>query len=173
MTYTQYCMNISLIVAAANNDAIGKNNQMLWYMPNDFKYFKNQTWGLPILMGRRTFQALESKALPGRLNLILSRDKSFKAEVAVVIGKYDDALFMTKEHDYNELMVIGGAEIYKLMLPKANKVYLTRIDANFEDADAFFPELSPKEWQMTSEQAHQADEKNPYDYRFQVWERRK
>lgn len=166
-------MNISLIVAAANNDAIGKNNQMLWYMPNDFKYFKNQTWGLPILMGRRTFQALESKALPGRLNLVLSRDRSFEAEGAVVIGKYDDALFMAKEHDYNELMVIGGAEIYKLMLPKANKVYLTRIDASFDDADAFFPELSTKEWQMTSEQAHKADEKNPYDYKFQVWERRK
>lgn len=166
-------MNIVLIVAAANNNAIGKNNQMLWYMPEDFKYFKNQTWGLPVLMGRRTYQALESKALPGRLNLILSRDKNFKAEGAIVINKLDDALFMAKEHDYNELMVIGGAEIYKLLLPKATKVLLTRIDASFEEADAYFPELDPKQWQMASSFPHEADEKNPYAFDFQTWVRKK
>lgn len=166
-------MNISLIVAAATNNAIGKNNQMLWYMPNDFKYFKNQTWGLPVFMGRRTFQALDSKVLPGRLNIILSRNKTFEAPGAIVVDKYDDAIFMAKEHDYNDLMVMGGAEIYKLMLPKANRVLLTRIDAKFEDADAFFPELNLKEWSMASEQAFKADEKNPYDYSFQIWERKK
>ncbi|HTN36675.1 MAG TPA: dihydrofolate reductase [Arachidicoccus sp.] len=166
-------MNISLIVAVANNQAIGKNNQMLWYMPSDFKYFKNQTWGLPILMGRRTFQALDSKALPGRLNIVLSRDKTFKAEGALVIPKYEDALFLAKEHDYNELMVIGGAEIYKLLLPKAHKIYLTRIDAAFEDADAFFPEIGPKDWELVSEQPHKADEKNPYNYSFEIWSRKK
>lgn len=166
-------MNISLIVAVANNQAIGKNNQMLWYMPSDFKYFKNQTWGLPILMGRRTFQALDSKALPGRLNIVLSRDKTFKAEGALVIPKYEDALFLAKEHDYNELMVIGGAEIYKLLLPKAHKIYLTRIDAAFEDADAFFPEIGPKDWELMSEQPHKADEKNPYNYSFEIWSRKK
>ena len=166
-------MTISLIVAAANNHAIGKNNQMLWYMPEDFKYFKNQTWGLPVLMGRRTFQALESKALPGRLNLILSRDKQFEAPGAIVLNKLDDALFMAKEHDYNELMVIGGAEIYKLLLPKAGKVYLTRIDASFGDADAFFPELSPKDWVLQSSDPHEADDKNPYNYVFETWVRKK
>lgn len=146
---------------------------MLWYMPSDFKYFKNQTWGLPILMGRRTFQALDSKALPGRLNIVLSRDKTFKAEGALVIPKYEDALFLAKEHDYNELMVIGGAEIYKLLLPKAHKIYLTRIDAAFEDADAFFPEIGPKDWELMSEQPHKADEKNPYNYSFEIWSRKK
>lgn len=166
-------MNITLIVAAAKNNAIGKNNQMLWYMPEDFKYFKNQTWGLPVLMGRRTFQALESKALPGRLNIILSRDKSFKAEGAVVVNKLDDGFFMAQEHHYNELMVIGGAEIYKLLLPKANKVYLTRIDASFEDADAYFPELDPKQWNKTASYPHEADAKNPYAYVFETWERKK
>ena len=166
-------MTISLIVAAAKNHAIGKNNQMLWYMPEDFKYFKNQTWGLPVLMGRRTFQTLESTALPGRLNIILSRDKNFKAEGAVVVQKLEDALFMAQEHHYNELMVIGGAEIYKLLLPKAGRVYLTRIDATFEDADAYFPELNPREWELAASYPHEADDKNPYAYNFETWVRKK
>ena len=166
-------MTISLIVAAAKNHAIGKNNQMLWYMPEDFKYFKNQTWGLPVLMGRRTFQALESTTLPGRLNIILSRDKNFKAEGAVVVQKLEDALFMAQEHHYNELMVIGGAEIYKLLLPKAGRVYLTRIDATFEDADAYFPELNPREWELAASYPHEADDKNPYAYTFETWVRKK
>ena len=166
-------MTISLIVAAAKNHAIGKNNQMLWYMPEDFKYFKNQTWGLPVLMGRRTFQALESTALPGRLNIILSRDKNFKAEGAVVVQKLEDALFMAQEHHYNELMVIGGAEIYKLLLPKAGRVYLTRIDATFEDADAYFPELNPREWELAASYPHEADDENPYAYNFETWVRKK
>lgn len=163
-------MTITMIVAAAENNAIGKNNQMLWKMPNDFKYFKNQTWGLPVLMGRRTYQAL-GEALTGRMNIILTRNKNFTAADATVVNKVDDALFFAREHDYKELMVIGGAEIYKLMLPKAHKVLLTRIYATFEDADAFFPELNPKEWRMTAEEKFERDDKNPYDYSFQVWER--
>lgn len=165
-------MNISMIVAAAENNAIGKNNQMLWHMPNDFKYFKNQTWGMPILMGRRTYQALGSKALSGRLNIVLTRGKEFNADDAIVINKVEDAIFIAQEHDYNELMVIGGAEIYKLMLPKANKIHLTRIHATFTDADAFFPELSEKEWKLSSKQDYSKDEKNPYNYSFEVWERK-
>ncbi|MGF7233207.1 dihydrofolate reductase [Arachidicoccus sp.] len=165
-------MNISMIVAAAENNAIGKNNQMLWHMPNDFKYFKNQTWGMPILMGRRTYQALKSKALPGRLNIVLTRGKEFKAEDVIVINKVEDALFIAQEHDYNELMVIGGAEIYKLMLPRANKIHLTRIHATFEDADAFFPEINGKEWQLSSRLDYAKDEQNQYDYSFEIWERK-
>lgn len=165
-------MNVSLIVAAASNNAIGKNNQMLWYMPNDFKYFKNQTWGLPVLMGRRTFQALNSKALPGRLNIILTHDKDFKAENAVIIHKWEDAVFLAQEHHYNELMVIGGAEIYKLMLEHANKVYLTRMEKSFPDADAFFPMLNPKQWELSSKQDFDADEKNPMNYSFEIWIRK-
>lgn len=163
-------MTISMIVAAAQNNAIGKNNQMLWKMPNDFKYFKNQTWGLPVLMGRRTYQTL-GEALTGRLNIILTRNKSFTSADATVVNKIDDALFFAQEHDYKELMVIGGAEIYKLLLPKTHKVLLTRIYATFEDADAFFPELNPKEWRMTAEEKFEHDDKNPYDYSFQVWQR--
>ncbi|HEY0299526.1 MAG TPA: dihydrofolate reductase [Arachidicoccus sp.] len=165
-------MTISMIVAAAENNAIGKNNQMLWNMPNDFKYFKNQTWGLPVLMGRRTFQALNNEALTGRLNIILTRDKNFDAKGAVIVHKIDDAMFLAQEHHYNELMVIGGADIYRQLLPKTHKVLLTRIYATFEDGDAFFPELNPKEWTMTSEDKFLKDEKNPYNYSFQVWERK-
>lgn len=166
-------MNITMIVAAAENNEIGKHNQMLWKMPNDFRYFKNKTWGLPVLMGRRTYQALGNEALAGRLNIILTRNKKFEAKDATIVHKIDDALFFAKEHDYKELMVIGGAEIYNIMLPKAHNILLTCIAATFEDADAFFPELNAKEWNMVSEEPFQQDEKNPYNYNFQVWERRR
>jgi len=165
-------MIISLIAAAAQNNAIGKNNQLLWHLSDDFKYFKNKTWGLPVLMGRRTFQAMNNTALPGRLNIVLTRDKKFSAKGAVVVNKIDNALFFAQEHDYKELMVIGGADIYKQMLPKAHRVFLTRIAATFDDADAFFPELNSKEWQLISEDKFSKDDKNLYDYSFQVWERK-
>lgn len=164
-------MTISMIVAAAENNAIGKNNQMLWHLPEDFKYFKNQTWGLPILMGRRTYQALGGKALPGRVNIILSRNKDFEAADALVVNKWKDAVFVAQEHDYGELMVIGGAEIYTLMLPEASKILLTRVHANFDDADAFFPKLS-NDWSLISTQDFPKDEKNGYDYSFEIWQRK-
>jgi dihydrofolate reductase len=165
-------MFISIIVAAAENNAIGKNNQMLWHLPEDFKYFKNKTWGLPVLMGRRTFQAINGKPLPGRLNIVLTRDKKFSAKGVIVVNKIDNALFLAQEHDYNELMIIGGADIYKQMLPKAHRFFLTRVAAAFDDADAFFPELNVKEWQLVSEDKFLKDAQNMYDYSFQVWERK-
>src|SRR4051812_38055844 len=106
-------MIISLVVAASTNNAIGKNNQLLWQLPNDTKFFKNITWAMPIAMGRKTFEALSSKPLTGRLNIVITRQKNFKAEGIVAVNKLDDAIFLADQHNYKELMIIGGGEIYK------------------------------------------------------------
>src|SRR3954462_4657782 len=139
-------MNFSFVVAAAENDAIGKDNGMLWHLPNDLKFFKNITWAMPVLMGRKTFEALGNKPLNGRANIILTRNKAYKAEGTVVVNTVKDAAFFAKQNDYKEIMVIGGGEIYKQLLPKASKVYLTRVHASFPEADAFFPSLDQSKW---------------------------
>ena len=166
-------MDINIIVAVSENMAIGKNNQMLWHLPEDFKYFKNTTWGLPILMGRRTFNSLDNKPLRGRINIVLSRNKEYKSDGAIVVNKIDTAIFLAKEHYYNQLFVIGGGQLYKEILPKVKRIYITRVKATFETADTFFPAFSEKEFQLVSCDEHKADEKNPYDYTFEVWERRR
>ena len=166
-------MTISLVVAAAENNAIGKDNQMLWHLPNDLKYFKNITWGLPILMGRKTFESFGGgKPLPGRANLILTHNKNYHPAGTVVVNNLDDAFFFVNENDFNELMVIGGGEIYNLMLPKANKIYLTRVHHSFTDADAFFPLIDEKKWKKKSVQDFAMDDKHHYAYSFEMWEKK-
>lgn len=165
-------MLISLVVAAAENGAIGKSNRMLWHLPNDLKYFKNVTWGMPVLMGRKTFEALGNKPLNGRSNIILTHNKKFKAEHAVVVSKLDDVFFFVNENDFKELMVIGGGEIYNLMMPKADRIFLTRVHENFPDADAFFPLMDEKIWVRKKSENFEADDKHQYSYTFEVWERK-
>ncbi len=162
-------MTISLIVAAATNNAIGKDGRMPWHLPNDMKHFKNITWGMPIVMGRKTFESL-GKALPGRKNIVITRQPGWKAEDVITVKNIEDALFVVKESDAKEAMVIGGGEIYKLLFDKARRIYLTRVEAEPE-ADTFFPSLNPEEWHLMSQQNYEADEKNAYNYSFQVWER--
>ncbi|HVT84567.1 MAG TPA: type 3 dihydrofolate reductase [Chitinophagaceae bacterium] len=163
-------MIISLIVAAANNNVIGKNGQMPWHQANDMRYFKNITWGMPVIMGRKTFQAL-GKALPGRKNIVITRQQDWKPEGVIIVKNLDDALFVTRETDAKEVMVIGGGEIYRLAFEKADRIYLTRIKAE-PDGDTYFPQLDTKEWRLVSSNDHEADEKNQYAYSFQVWEKR-
>lgn len=162
-------MLISLVVAAASNNAIGKDGKLPWHLPNDMKFFKNVTWGMPVLMGRKTFEAL-GKVLPGRKNIVLTKQPGWEAEGAVAVKTIKDALFVAKQADAQELMVIGGGEIYRSIIEKANRIYLTRVEAEPE-ADTFFPVLNPKEWHLMSRKDYKADEKNEYDYSFQVWER--
>ncbi len=162
-------MTISLIVAAATNNAIGKDGKMPWHLPNDMKHFKNTTWGMPVLMGRKTFESL-GKPLPGRKNIVISRQADFKPDGAVVVSTIDDALFLVKETDAKEAMVIGGGEIYKTLFEKAKRIYLTRVEAEPE-ADTYFPAIHPSQWRLVSQKDHEADEKNAYNYSFQVWER--
>ncbi|MBN8783964.1 MAG: diacylglycerol kinase [Sphingobacteriales bacterium SCN 48-20] len=162
-------MNISLVVAAADNNIIGKDNQLLWHLPNDLKFFKNVTWGMPVIMGRKTFEAL-GKPLAGRKNIVITRQKGWKAEGAVVVGSLDDALFLVKEMDVKEPMVIGGGEIYRLAFEKARRIYITRVEATPE-GDTSFPAIDPAKWKLVSQKNHEADEKHAYNYSFQVWER--
>ncbi len=164
-------MIISLIVAASDNNAIGKDNHLMWHLPEDMKFFKNTTWGFPVIMGRKTFLELGNKALPGRQNIIITRQKNFKAEGAVVVNKLDDALFVAREGDTNEIFVIGGGEIYKEAMSKANRIYMTRVHATLQ-GDTYFPEIDEKKWKVTSSREVKADEKHEYDFTIQVWEKK-
>ncbi|MCW3116823.1 MAG: dihydrofolate reductase [Chitinophagaceae bacterium] len=161
-------MNISLVVAAAENNAIGKNNQLLWCLPNDMKFFKNVTWGMVVVMGRKTFESL-GKPLKGRKNIVITKQVDWKAEGVVAVRSLDDALFAAKEMEVKEVFVIGGGETYKLALPRANRIYLTRVHASPEGADAFFPEFNEAAWELVSNKDYPVDEKHSYAYSFQVW----
>ena len=162
-------MIISLIVAAAQNNAIGKDGKLPWHLPNDMRYFKNVTWGMPVVMGRKTFDAL-GKVLPGRKNIVITRQPGWQADDIVVVKNIEDAIFVAKETDAKEVMVIGGGEIYKTLFDKARRIYLTRVEAEPE-ADTFFPPINKEQWYLVSQQNHEADEKNAYNHSFQVWER--
>lgn len=162
-------VTISLVAAAATNNAIGKDGKMPWHLPNDMKHFKNITWGMPVVMGRKTYESL-GKPLPGRKNIVISRQPSWKAEGIVVVKNIEDALFIAKQSDANEVMVIGGGEIYRAMMDRAKRIYLTRVEAEPE-ADTFFPSIDPGQWYLVSQKNHEADEKNAYNYSFQIWER--
>lgn len=163
-------MNISLIVAASKNNAIGKNNQLLWHLPNDMKFFKQTTWALPIVMGRKTFESFGGKALNGRLNIVITNQKDYKAVGAVIVNSIQDAIFVAQQHQYKEIMIIGGGEIYKQALPNANKVYLTRVDTII-DGDTFF-EMNEDDWQLSFAEKKATDEKHPYNYTFETWIRK-
>ena len=162
-------MKISLVVAAASNNGIGKGGTMPWHLPNDLKHFKNVTWGMPVVMGRKTFDSL-GKPLPGRKNIVITRQPDWKAEGAVAVKSMDDALFLVKETDALEAMIIGGGEIFKMMFEKANRIYMTRVEAEPE-ADTFFPSIDHKQWTLVSIKNHEADEKNSFNHSFQIWEK--
>jgi dihydrofolate reductase len=162
-------MIISLVVAAANNNAIGKDGKLPWCLPNDMRYFKNVTWGMPVIMGRKTFEIL-GKPLSGRKNIVITRQPNWKANGIVTTKSLDDALFVAKETDAKEVMVIGGGEIYRMAFAKTKRIYITRVNAD-PDADTFFPDIDPKKWKLVNQKDHDADEKNEYGYSFQVWER--
>lgn len=164
-------MIISLIVAASDNNAIGKDNHLMWHLPIDMKFFKNATWGFPVIMGRKTFLELGSKALPGRQNIVITRQKNFKAEGVVVVNKLDDAIFVAREAETNEIFIIGGGEIYKESMPKANRIYMTRVHATLQ-GDTYFPEFDDKKWHLVSSKKVKADDKHEYDFDIEVWERK-
>src|SRR6185295_11789250 len=137
-------MTLSQVVAAADNNAIGKNNQLLWSLPNDMKFFKNTTWGFPVIMGRKTFDSL-GKALPGRTNIVITRQDDWKADNVQVVKTLDASVEKAVEAtDAKEIFIIGGGQIFREALPRTNRVYLTRVHATIE-GDAFFPELKPSE----------------------------
>ncbi|HEY0041354.1 MAG TPA: dihydrofolate reductase [Flavisolibacter sp.] len=163
-------MIVSLLVAASENNIIGKDNQLPWHLPNDLKYFKNLTWGMPILMGRKTFDSI-GKPLPGRKSIVITRNSDWQHEGVDVVHSIEDAIQKAESYGVKEIFVIGGAEIFETSLPTANRIYLTRIHQEFE-GNVFFPQLSEENWQLTSSRYCEADGKNIYHHTYQVWNRK-
>ena len=162
-------MIISLLVAASENNVIGKNNQLPWHLPEDLKYFKNLTWGMPILMGRKTFESI-GKPLPGRNSIVITRNTNWRQEGIYIVHTIEQAISKAESFGVKEIFVIGGAEIFTSSLSMADKIYLTRIHKDFE-GDVFFPVLAEKDWQLSTSRFCEADEINKYNRSYQVWER--
>lgn len=163
-------MKVAIAVATSENNAIGKDNQLLWHLPADLKFFKNTTMGCPVVMGRKTFQSI-GRTLPGRKNIIITRDASFNSDKQFdidVVGSLESALDVLK--DFETVFIIGGGEIYKQALPITEVVYRTLVHTQI-DGDTFFPELDSNEFKLVWEEKHLADEKNKFDYTFQKFER--
>jgi dihydrofolate reductase len=157
---------ISFVVAMARNRVIGHDNGLPWRLPADLRHFKSVTMGKPIIMGRKTFESI-GRPLPGRANIVVTRDPAYQAEGCVVAHSIEAAL--AAAGDAEEVMVIGGADFYRQLLPRADRIYLTLIDAEFA-GDASFPELDPVQWQERSREDHAPDADNPYPYSFIVLE---
>jgi len=157
-----------MIAAAAENKALGKNNELVWHLPNDFKRFKNLTSGHHIIMGRKTFESFP-KPLPNRTHIVISRQKDYNPEGCIVVDSMEKAIEACPKGDIS--FIIGGGEIYKLGLPFSDKIELTVVHHNF-DADAFFPEINPEEWELINSDFQPKDEKHLYDYTYQTYLRK-
>jgi len=165
-------MKLSIIVAASENNAIGKNNQMLWNLPEDMRFFKNTTWGLPIIMGRKTFEALGNKPLPGRFNIVISRRPGYTSGNPEVLhaDSLTKAIELAVKMDAKEAFIGGGGQIYKESLLICDTIYMTRV-FTFLEGDAFFPEIPSDVFQMSYSRKVMSDEKHLYDMDFQTWEK--
>ncbi|BEE05967.1 dihydrofolate reductase [Aeromonas veronii] len=159
-----------MIAAMAHDRVIGKDNQMPWHLPADLAHFKRVTLGKPVLMGRKTFESI-GRPLPGRRNLVISRNPDYQAEGIEVVGSVEAALALLAGSSVEELMVIGGGHLYAEMLPSADCLYLTQIDLAVE-GDTRFPAFDDGQWQRVDCESHPADEKNPHPYSFETWQRR-
>ncbi len=164
-------MSINSIVACSKNNAIGRENQIPWYLPADLKYFKKITTGHIIIMGRKTYESI-GRALPKRINIVISRNKDFKVEDGVLLfSSFLDAVDYALKLTEIEIFVIGGGEVYRQALSVSHKIYYTEVDTEITDATVFFPELVDSEWKLLSEEKYEKDENNPFDYNFKVFVR--
>ncbi len=173
-------MKCALIVAMASNQTIGIDNTLPWHLPNDLKYFKQVTMAKPIIMGRKTYESI-GRPLPGRTNIVITRQTDYQAEGIVIVNSLQQALDKAEDISFvsghEEVMVIGGAEIYQQALAQADRLYITHVHSDI-DGDAFFPKLEWNDWQESKREEHSADpagdeQKNPYDYSFVVYDRLK
>lgn len=164
-------MKVALIVAVSQNNVIGRDNQLPWHLPEDLKYFKSVTMGKPILMGRKTFDSI-GRPLPGRTNIVITRNSQWAAPGAVVVTDIQAALAAAEKAceaaAVNEIMVIGGAQIYQNFLPFADRLYLTKVEAQVE-GDAFFPRVDAAQWQQVDEKMPEKIDSHPY--RFLIFDR--
>jgi dihydrofolate reductase len=160
---TEAAANLELVVAVAENDVIGRGNQLPWHLPADLRHFKSLTLGKPVLMGRKTYESI-GKALPGRTNIVLSRSEDFAPGDCVVVKTLDAARIAAGAQA--ALMVIGGAEIYRQCLPLASRIHLTLVHTDIDDGDTIFAGWHGAEWNETSRERHESDDKNAYSYSF-------
>jgi dihydrofolate reductase len=165
-------LDISLIVAKAQNDAIGKDNDLLWKIRDDLKRFKKLTSHHVVIHGRKSYESI-GKPLPNRSNIVITRSKSYQAPGAFVCHTFDEALDLAKKLEHRgEIFVIGGAEIYRQSLPYVNRMYISEVKADFPDADVFFPKLNLEEWQCVERQEYQKSEFNEFEFDFLIWEKK-
>ena len=157
-----------MIAAAAENNALGKDNELVWHLPNDFKRFKTLTSGHHIIMGRKTFESFP-KPLPNRTHVIITRQKNYKAEGCIIVDSIEKALLVCPKNE--DTFIIGGGEIYTLSLPFTDKIEITRVHHSFE-ADAYFPVLNEEEWILVQSDFNKKDEKHIYDYTYLTYVRK-
>lgn len=158
---------ISIIVAASENDVIGRQGELPWRLSDDLRHFKAITMGKPIVMGRKTWESI-GRALPGRQNIVITRQDGFAADGCDVVGSLDGAIAVAG--DVDEIMIIGGSQIYALALPLAQRLYITRVHADVE-GDASFPAVDATRWSLVADEQHHADERNEFDFSFRVYDR--
>lgn len=165
-------MIISMIAAMGQNRVIGKDNDIPWHLPDDFQYFKSKTHGHYVLMGRKNFESLPEKfkPLPQRPNVVITRNKQYKAEGALMVNSLEEALEEAKNGDEKEAFIIGGGQIYQIGLKYAQRIYLTEIMEPF-DGDTFFPEFDKKEWREMSRIHHGPDERHRFAFDFVIYEK--
>lgn len=154
-----------MVVAVAENNALGKNNDLLWHLPDDFKRFKQITSGHYIIMGRKTFESFP-KPLPNRTHVIITRQKNYAPEGCIIVDSIEVAIETCPKNE--DVFIIGGGEIYNLAMNFADSIELTRVHESFE-ADTFFPEIDLKQWKLTSEEYHPKDEKHKFDFTYQTF----
>lgn len=173
-------MILSIISAIANNNEIGRKNELLWDLPIDMKHFRETTSGHPVIMGQKTFESLgvdssgnPGKPLPNRRNIVLTLDKEFKRDNIEVVYSIEELEKLLNEtlKDDEEAFIIGGGQIYKLFIDKADRLYITHVNASFPDADTFFPIIEKDKWEKISEDKHEKDEKNIFDTNFVIYKK--
>lgn len=159
---------ISLIAAIGKNNELGKKNALLWSLPVDMKHFRETTKGHTVIMGQKTFESI-GRPLPNRRNIVLTQDKNLKLDGVEIVYSVEEAENLLDKDTEN--FVIGGGMIYKLFIDKADRLYITHVDASFPDADTFFPEIIPVVWNKISHEEHKKDSENPFNYTFSTYER--
>lgn len=160
---------LNIIVAIAANNAIGKDNKLLWHLSEDLKYFKKTTLGSPIIMGRKTWKSLPFKPLPKRENIVISTNKDYKPEGATLVHSTEEAVEYCNKLE--KCFIIGGETIYKALMPFCDKLYITKVYKDFE-ADTFFPEIEEDKWALESESEMQKDEESGLEFQFLVYTRK-
>lgn len=158
---------ISIIVAASRNNVIGRNGLLPWKLSDDLRHFKATTLGKPVIMGRKTWESI-GRPLPGRQNIVITRQRGFVAKGCDVAASVDAAIALAGQVD--EIMVIGGTQVYEAFLPRAERLYVTRVHAVVE-GDAFFPAIDEDRWKLLTDELHWADEKNDHAFSFRIYER--